>query len=142
MWQKLSARRNSSSEIHFRRSTTSKCINPIWPTGPPKANQPRRKKYQKTSPTSAPAAVDGATALLLIAVLLRFLLLCRADQFGELAHLHRPELPSQQRLHQLLLRAHRVLEQRRPAAHLVQRSLGITPAHARKLHLLRGINRE
>src|SRR2546430_6448519 len=48
-WQKFSARTNSSSSSHFCRSTTCRCISPIWPTGPPKASQPSLRKYQKRS---------------------------------------------------------------------------------------------
>src|SRR6267142_6659991 len=48
-WTKFKARRNSSSSIHFSRSTTWRCIRPIWPTGPPKASQPSLRKYQKMS---------------------------------------------------------------------------------------------
>src|SRR6266540_7145381 len=48
-WQKLSARTNSSSLIHFRRSTSWRCMRPIWPTGPPNASQPSLRKYQKIS---------------------------------------------------------------------------------------------
>src|SRR5438128_866798 len=48
-WQKFSARTNSSSSSHFCRSTTCRCISPIWPTGPPKASQPSLRKYQKSS---------------------------------------------------------------------------------------------
>src|SRR2546422_1492312 len=50
-WQKFSARTNSSSSIHFCRSTTCRCIRPIWPTGPPKASQPslRKRSEEHTS---------------------------------------------------------------------------------------------
>src|SRR6266511_1399087 len=48
-WQKLSARTNSSSLIHLLRSTSWRCMRPIWPTGPPNASQPSLRKYQKIS---------------------------------------------------------------------------------------------
>src|SRR5690349_13310673 len=63
-WQKLSARTNSSSPIHLRRSTTSRCIRPIWPMGPPNASQPSFRKYQKISGIETRAAARCTPAWL------------------------------------------------------------------------------
>src|SRR6266545_543851 len=63
-WQKLSARTNSSSLSHLLRSTSWRCMRPIWPTGPPNASHPSLRKYQKISDietcwSSADRASDG-----------------------------------------------------------------------------------
>src|SRR5690242_8237497 len=68
-WQKLSARTNSSSLIHFRRSTTSRCIRPIWPMGPPNASHPSLRKYQKISDIETFSTSLDVTAPVLCAAL-------------------------------------------------------------------------
>src|SRR5664280_997394 len=63
--QKFSACRNCGSGTHFFSSMTMRCINAIWPAGPPKDRQPILNQVLKASPKLGAAAVSTVVVVMI-----------------------------------------------------------------------------